>query len=132
MVTLEQIRSDLEKKLEIDKDLHFVEVHADTLDEALADAAVQLDCRVAVLEYEVVEAGSNGFMGMMKKPWTIRANVNSSQIQKAKQSTEEDIFADDEFAVEEVNIDRDGLFYVHYFDDQINLKVVFLFHPIYS
>lgn len=124
MVTLEQIRSDLEKKLEIDKDLHFVEVHADTLDEALADAAVQLDCRVAVLEYEVVEAGSNGFMGMMKKPWTIRANVNSSQIQKAKQSTEEDIFADDEFAVEEVNIDRDGLFYVHYFDDQINLKVV--------
>ena len=124
MVTLEQIRSDLEKQLEIDKELHFVEVHADTLDEALADAAVQLDCRVAVLEYEVVEAGSNGFMGMMKKPWTIRANINSSQIQKIKKSSEEDIFADDEFAVEEVNIDRDGLFYVHYFEDQINLKVV--------
>ena len=35
MVTLEQIRTELEKLLEIDKDLHYVEVHADTLDEAL-------------------------------------------------------------------------------------------------
>ena len=86
MVTLEQIRTELEKLLEIDKELHYVEVHADTLDEALADAAVQLDCRVAVLEYEIIEAGSDGFMGMMKKPWTIRANVNASQIKKTKKS----------------------------------------------
>ena len=124
MVTLEQIRTDLEKLLEIDKDLHYVEVHADTLDEALADAAVQLDCRVAVLEYEIIEAGSDGFMGMMKKPWTIRANVNASQIKKTKKTDIEDIFADDEFAQEEVHVDRDGLFYVRYFDDKINLKVL--------
>ena len=53
MVTLEQIRTDLEKLLHAHKELHFVEVHADTLNDALADAALQLDCRVSLLEYEV-------------------------------------------------------------------------------
>ena len=54
MVTLEQIRKDLEKIFQEDKELHFVEVRADSLDEALADAAVQLDCRVSVLEYDML------------------------------------------------------------------------------
>lgn len=124
MVTLEQIRTDMEKLLETDKDLHYVEVRADVLDEALADAAVQLDSRISLLQYEVVEAGSNGFMGMMKKPWVIRAYIDPLKIKKSKKSSVEDIFADDEFAEEEINIDRDGLFYVHYFDDKIFLKVV--------
>ena len=88
MVTLEQIRNDLEKLLQADKDLHFVEVHADTLNDALADAALQLDCRVSLLEYEVIEAGSDGFMGMMKKPWTIRAYMNASQVKKTAQEVE--------------------------------------------
>ena len=98
MVTLEQIRTDMEKLLETDKDLHYVEVRADVLDEALADAAVQLDSRISLLQYEVVEAGSNGFMGMMKKPWVIRAYIDPSKIKKTKKSSVEDIFADDEFA----------------------------------
>lgn len=124
MVTLEQIRNDLEKLLQADKDLHFVEVHADTLNDALADAALQLDCRVSLLEYEVIEAGSDGFMGMMKKPWTIRAYMNASQVKKTKKSNLDDIFADEELLEEEVNLDKDGLFFVHYFDEDINLKVV--------
>lgn len=124
MVTLEKIRDDLEKKLQADKELRYVEVHADTLNEALADAALQLDCRVALLEYEVVEAGSNGFLGMLKKPWTIRAFVNASHVKKVNKSSFDDIFADDEFAEEDVIVNKDGLFYVHYFDDEINLKVV--------
>jgi len=124
MVTLEQIRKDLEKIFQEDKELHFVEVRADSLDEALADAAVQLDCRVSVLEYEIVEAGSDGFMGMMKKPWTIRAYMNSSHVKKVNKSTSDDIFSDDTFGEEEVRIDKDGMFYVHYFEDQIHLKVV--------
>ena len=96
MVTLEQIRTDLDKSLQVDKDLQYVEVHADTLDEALADAALQLNCRVAHLEYEVIEAGSNGFLGMMKKPWDIRAFVNSKYIKKEKSDSLDDWFLDDE------------------------------------
>ena len=50
MVTLETIRTDLGKTLEEDKKLHYVEVRADTLEDALDDAALQLNCRVVHLE----------------------------------------------------------------------------------
>ena len=62
MVTLETIRKDMVGLLSKDKDIHFIEVRADTLDEALADAADQFDTRVVNLEYEVVERGFDGFM----------------------------------------------------------------------
>ena len=55
MVRLDKVRSDLQKLLEKEQALQCVEVRADTLDEALADAAVQLGTRVAYLEYEVLE-----------------------------------------------------------------------------
>ena len=76
MVTLEQIRTDLEVQLQKDKNLNYVEVQADSLEEALADAAVQLDSKVNLLEYEVIESGFAGFAGLMKKAWKIRAFEN--------------------------------------------------------
>ena len=48
MVTLEKIRSDLAELQKKDQSIKSVEVHADTLDEALADAAVQLNTIVQV------------------------------------------------------------------------------------
>ena len=45
MVTLDKLRIDMEKQLAFDKDIHTVEVRADTLDECLDDAAVQLDSK---------------------------------------------------------------------------------------
>ena len=41
MVTLDRIRTDMSTLLQVDRNLHFVEVNADTIDEALADAVVQ-------------------------------------------------------------------------------------------
>ena len=38
MVTLDQIREEIKSRLSIDKELHFVNVHADTIEEALNDA----------------------------------------------------------------------------------------------
>ena len=61
MITLDKIRSDMKVYLDRDQSLRYVDVLADTLEEALADAAVQLNTRVALLEYEVLEKGSNGF-----------------------------------------------------------------------
>ena len=72
MVSLEKIRADMQHLLERDKQLHNVDVHAESIDEALADAAVQLDTKAADLEYEVVEKGSSGFLGFGKKPWRLR------------------------------------------------------------
>ena len=69
MVTLESIREEMKKRLELDNQLHSVEVYADTIDEALADASVQLDTKVANLQYEIIEKGSDGILGLGKKHW---------------------------------------------------------------
>lgn len=123
MVTLDKIRSDLEKKLQLDQNLHYVDVRADTLEEALADAAVQLDKRVAVLEYEILEQGFTGILGLMKKPWAIRVYENAIQETKRKKA---ELRSSKEQDIEEENavIDKDGMFYIHYFQSQINLKVI--------
>ena len=88
MITLDNIRKDLGELLETEKNLKHVEVHADTLDEALADAAVQLNTKVVNLEYEVKEKGYEGFFGIAKKPWTILVYQNpevAAKIAKEKE-----------------------------------------------
>ncbi len=124
MVTLEMIRKDMEILLQADQSVRYVDVSADSIDEALSDAAVQLDSKTSSLEYEVIEKGFTGFMGFVKKPWTIRVYENASIVAKKKKRKETDIFSDEEFQEEEVNVDRDGLFYIRYFASQIHLKVV--------
>ena len=50
MIGLDVIQKDMQSLLEADKSLNAIEVNAESLDEALADAATQLDARVANLE----------------------------------------------------------------------------------
>ena len=118
MITLETIRTDMEQLLEQEKNLRYVDVRADTLDEALADAASQLETRPMFLEYEVLEQGFKGVAGLMKKPWFIRAYENASLTHKnAKKKKGKDILAG---ALEDSGKpkDADGMFYVHYFGSQ--------------
>ena len=68
MVDLEQIRMDMQERLKKDKELHAVIVNADTIEEALSDASVQLDTRVANLLFEVIEKCSDCFFGLGKNP----------------------------------------------------------------
>ena len=124
MVTLEKIRTDLGKTLEEDKKLHYVEVRADTLEEALNDASLQLNCRVVHIEYEVLEPGFAGVFGLMKKPWFIRAYQNPEEAKKASIRNSMNAAGEDAVIEEEIPVDKDGIFYVHYFSAQINLKVI--------
>lgn len=124
MVTLDKIRLDMKKLLQIDESMRYVDVLADTLEEALADAAVQLDTRVALLEYEVLEKGSKGFLGFVKKNWKIRAYEIVSATTKKKKSKFNDILGDDELNEVEVILDKDGVFFVRRFGSQLKLKVI--------
>ncbi|MBR7080423.1 MAG: Jag N-terminal domain-containing protein, partial [Treponema sp.] len=63
MVNLEKLREDMQTLLEIDREIHSVEVRAYTIEECLADAAVQLNAKVSQLEYEVLEKGFSGVGG---------------------------------------------------------------------
>ena len=123
MVTLDVIRKDMEAQLLIDKELHSVDVNADSLEEALADAAIQLDQRSSNLQYEVVEKGSKGFMGISKRPWKIRVYQTAESVAKMKKSVAGMASAQGDLEVEEQIVNKDGMFYVRRFADGINLKV---------
>jgi len=125
MITLEDIRNELQKKLQLDQLLRSVEVHADTLDEALADAAVQLQTRIQYLEYEVIERGSDGFMGIAKKPWVITAyETAEAAVEREKKKKKGTASSAEEDSEVEIIQDKDAEFYIHYFDGLIMLKIV--------
>ena len=124
MVGLDVIREEMRKRLEQDKELHSVEVNADTIDEALQDAAVQLDSKLSALQYEIIERGSDGFLGMGKKPWKLRIYQDPSTIKKVRKLASDGLFTEDGTEEEAELKDRDGLFYVHHFSSDIMLKVI--------
>lgn len=122
MVTLDSIRKDMAQMHERDSDISSVEVRADSLDEALADAAVQFNTKINNLEYEVLEKGFDGFLGIAKKPWAIRVYQNPDTIKKSASLSSSDILAG--FMGEEKKIvSKDGLYYIHHFDNDLVLKV---------
>lgn len=122
MVTLDSIRKDMAQMHERDKDIVSVEVRADSLDEALADAAVQFNTKVSNLEYEVLEKGFDGFLGIAKKPWAIRVYQNPETVKKIHSSSSSDVLAGFE-SEEKKPASRDGLYYIHHFDNDLVLKV---------
>ncbi len=124
MVGLDIIREEMRRRLEEDKALHMVEVNADTIEEALQDASVQLDSKISNLQYEIMERGSEGFLGMGKKPWKLRIYQDPSTIKKVQKLASDGLFAEDGMDEEAQIKDRDGLFYVHHFGSDIMLKVI--------
>lgn len=124
MISLEKIRADMKELLERENALHDVNVNADSIDEALADAAVQLDTRSGNLEYEVVEKGSDGFLGIGKKPWKLRIYQNPNSIKIAKKTSSDELFGSEEEEEQLKVVDRDGMYYIHHFGSQIMMKVL--------
>ena len=123
MVTLDRLRIDLEKKLQIDREITTVEVIGDTLDECLADAAVQLESKIQNLEYEVMERGSAGFAGLMKKPWRIKVYESSSIILQKKKVQSVSVAGDDQDIVEVEVVNTDGMIYIRRFGEGVFVKV---------
>ena len=124
MVTLDKLREDMKTLLQVDKNLHFVEVNADTIDEALADAVVQLDTKLSNLHYEVVEKGSDGILGLGKRPWKIMVYQDPSTVKKTQRLASEGLFDLDEEGEEAQITNRDGLYYIRHFKSDIMLKVL--------
>ncbi len=66
--------------------MEYIEVSAKTVEDALTDASVQLGITSDQLEYEIVDKGSNGFLGLIgSKNATIRVKVKSSVEDEVKE-----------------------------------------------
>ncbi|MBP5568788.1 MAG: FapA family protein [Treponema sp.] len=124
MVTLELVREEMKKRLELDSQLHSVEVYADTIDEALADASVQLDTKVSNLQYEIIEKGSDGILGLGKKHWKLKIYQDPSTIKVVKKLASDGLSFDDDLEEGVQNRNQDGLFFVRHFGQDVCLKVI--------
>ena len=58
--------------------MEFIEISAKTVDEALTEASIKLGIPSSEIEYEVVEKGSTGFLGIGSKSAVIKARKKFS------------------------------------------------------
>ena len=58
--------------------MDFIEISAKTVDDALTEASVKLGTTSDKLEYEVIEKGSSGFLGIGSKNAVIKVKVKTS------------------------------------------------------
>ncbi len=114
----------MESQFEKDRNIRYVDIHADSIEEALADAAIQLESRVSLLEYEVLDQGYKGFLSLMKKPWALRVYENELHAKYGKKVRGTDLTTFDELNEDTAPKNVDGMFYIHRFGSEIHLKVV--------
>jgi hypothetical protein len=121
MITLESIREFMRDQLETDRTNQAVKVSGASVEEALGNAAIELGIPVRRLEYEIVETGSKGMLGVGRKEWTILAYPAAS-----KAGTEQAAGGQsqaEEGKKEEVVEDKDGEVFVRLTSQGVFLKV---------
>ena len=79
--------------------MEFIEVSAKTVDEALTEASISLGIPSSEIEYEVVEKGSTGFLGIGSKNAVIKARKKFSVEENVKEFLKS-VFAAMEMEVE--------------------------------
>ena len=65
--------------------MEFIEVSAKTVDEALTEASISLGIPSSEIEYEVIEKGSTGFLGIGSKDAVIKARKKFSVEESVKE-----------------------------------------------
>jgi hypothetical protein len=121
MVTFDQLQAYMKKSAEEDRNRQYVNVSGETLQDALREAAVELSLPLKKIEYEILETGSSGVLGVGKKPYLILAYPATQQIQA--ESFEEGFDMELGFDDESKPKDMDGAVYVKLSPNGVLLKV---------
>lgn len=66
-----------------------IEIKAKTLEEALIQASIALNCPIIHLQYEVIQTPSKGFLSISKKEAIILASVKESVKEVKEESVKE-------------------------------------------
>jgi uncharacterized protein len=121
MVNMDQIQAYMRKQAAEDKQKQFVNVTADTLEEAVNEAAIELSLPVRRIAYEVLQKGSRGVLGQGKRPFVVMAYPTSEQEESA--AGEESLDMDFGFESQVDNENQDGRALVRLSPDGVMLKV---------
>lgn len=68
--------------------MEFIEVSAKSLSDAITDACQKLSVTSDKLGYEVIDEGSNGFLGIGSKPFKIKAFVKGEEVKEVEEIKE--------------------------------------------
>ncbi|GAB1432632.1 FapA family protein [Spirochaetota bacterium] len=123
-IGLDAIRELMRRYLDEDGDKKTIIAEGLSLEEALNSAAVQLDSSVGRLEYNILEKGQNGILGLGRKAWKISAYESSGK-QKVELQQEESFHTEIDLQIEThtAKKDVDGQCYVRLAIDGALLKV---------
>ncbi|MBR5356197.1 MAG: protein jag [Lachnospiraceae bacterium] len=75
--------------------MEYMEFSAKTVQDAITEACTHFIVTSSSLEYEVVEEGSSGFLGIGSKPAVIKARIKSEEMEEAKSVFTQDNKASD-------------------------------------
>ncbi len=121
MVSLDQIQNFMRDQMEGDKEKG-VNVSGDSLEDVLQQASLELGLPIKRIEYEVLERGSRGMLGVGKKPYLILAYPARERAEEVVASG--DVAIDLSLLADQEEIrDRDGEVFVRLTPDGVMLKV---------
>jgi uncharacterized protein (DUF342 family) len=87
-ITLEQIQEYMRSQSEEDRSNRTLAVEAASISEALKKASIELGAPVRGLEYEVVQKGSAGFLGLGAKLWKLSVYEKLREVKTAAEAEE--------------------------------------------
>lgn len=122
MPELADIRNFMRQRAEEDRRRRSVEVEGSTLEDALAEAVIELDLPLRKIEYEVLFRGKPGVLGVGKKPVKILAYEILEQEDSFAGASDFDVNLD--LGDDETVVDMDGQVFVRFAHEGIILKVV--------
>jgi len=123
MVSLDDIQNFMRNQLEEDRKQRFVNVSGTSLQDALAQASIELGLPVAKIEYEILEKGSSGILGAGKKPFLVLAYPARQREHAEKDEILEDLDYHANTLGTQENPNSDGQVFVRLSPDGILLKV---------
>lgn len=97
----------MRKQAADDKKNKNVSISADSLQEGLQKASIELGAPINKLEYEVIQKGNPGFLGMGKLPWLLMVYTSAEPLVE-----ESDISHDFDFAFDAHGDNADGKVYI--------------------
>jgi hypothetical protein len=121
MITLESVRQYMQEQLQEERARTEVRVSAPSVEEALRQASIELGVPVKRLEYEIIEQGSKGMLGVGRKDWLIIAYPASETADRQKAAAGQEPAA--EGKKEEPVVDKDGEVFVRLTSEGAFLKV---------
>ena len=122
MPELAELRDFMKHKAAEDRQRRSVEVEGGTLEEALSQATIELGLPLRKIEYEVLERGTSGVLGVGKKKFRLLAYelIEEEQTFMDEGDFSVDLDLDDENEI----VDMDGKVFIRFAHEGVMMKVI--------